>query len=83
MKAWQLQDAKARLSEVIQKAETEGPQHITVRGRPTAVLLSQQEYERLRGPRPGLVEFMRSSPLAGIELSFEREQTPTRQLDLG
>ena len=83
MKAWQLQDAKARLSEVIQKALAEGSQSITVRGHPTVVLLSQEEYERLRSPRPGFVEFMRSSPLAGIGVSFEREQTPTREVSLG
>ena len=80
MSAWQLQEAKARLSEVIQKAAVDGPQSITVRGRPTAVLLSQEEYERLRGSKPGFVDFLRSSPLAGIELLVEREQTPTREL---
>jgi hypothetical protein len=50
-----------------------------VSGRPTAVLLSQAEYERLRGPRLGFVNFMRVSPLAGIELPFKREQTPPQQ----
>jgi antitoxin Phd len=79
MTAWQLQDAKARLGEVIQRAAAEGPQTITARGRPSAVLLSLEEYHRLRGPRPGFVDFMRSSPLAGTEPSFEGEQTQPRQ----
>ena len=44
---WQLQEAKARLSEVIKKAQAEGPQHITVRGTSTAVVLSDSEYAQL------------------------------------
>ena len=45
MNTWQLQEAKARLSEVIKKAAKEGPQSITVHGESTAVIISQEEYE--------------------------------------
>lgn len=48
MSSWQLQDAKARLSEVVKKAGEEGPQHITLHGEPAAVVLSEAEYRRLR-----------------------------------
>lgn len=79
MEQWQLQDAKAHLSELVRRA-AQGPQLISVRGRPAAVLLSPEEYERLRaGPRPDLVTFLRESPLAGLDLVLEREQTPTRE----
>lgn len=50
MAVWPLQDAKARLSEVIRAAETE-PQHITLRGEEKAVILSASEYRRLRKSR--------------------------------
>lgn len=83
MDTWQLQDAKARLSEVVQRAATQGPQRITVRGRPTAVVISEAEYQRLHGPRPSFVDLMRASPLVGLDLDVPREQTPTRDLDLG
>lgn len=83
MGTWQLQDAKAHLSEVVQRAATEGPQRITVRGRPAAVVISEAEYQRLRGPRPSFVELMRSSPLVGLDLDLEREQSPTREVALG
>ncbi len=83
MDTWQLQDAKARLSEVVQRAATQGPQRITVHGRPMAVVISEAEYQRLHGPRPGFVDFMRASPLVDLDLDFPREQTPTRDLDLG
>jgi prevent-host-death family protein len=47
---WRLEEAKARLSEVVRRAGSEGPQRVTVRGRPAAVVLSAEEYERLSGP---------------------------------
>ena len=49
MHSWQIQDAKARLSEVIRGAEQDGPQEITYHGRSVAVLLSRAEYDRLAG----------------------------------
>lgn len=81
MKTWQLQEAKARLSEVI-KAAKEGPQNITVHGESTAVVLSSAEYERLKQPRGSFVEFMRRSPLLGLELDLRRKQTLTRESDI-
>ena len=45
-----------------------GPQTITVRGRRAAVVLSAQEYDRLKHPPSSLTEFLRASPLAGTEL---------------
>ena len=82
MSMWQLQEAKARLSEVIKKATKEGPQKITVYGEPAAVIISSKEYERLKHPRGSFVEFMRSSPLYGLELDLRREQTLTRDAEV-
>jgi prevent-host-death family protein len=82
MSTWQLQEAKARLSEVIKKAKKEGPQNITVHGSLTAVVLSSKEYERLKHPKGSFVEFMRRSPLYGIDLDLGRVQTLTREADV-
>jgi len=82
MSTWQLQAAKARLSEVIKKATKEGPQSITVRGEQTAIVISTEEYERLKHPRGSFVEFMRHSPLYGVELDLKRVQTLTREADV-
>jgi prevent-host-death family protein len=79
MRTWQLQEAKARLSEVIKQASQEGPQTITMRGEPTAVVISKDEYERLKQPRGSFVEFMRKSPLYGVDLDLKRERTLTRK----
>ena len=82
MGTWQLQEAKARLSEVIKKAAKEGPQKITVHGEATAVVISSEEYERLKHPKGSFVKFMRSSPLYGLELNLRREQTLTRDAEV-
>ena len=82
MKTWQLQEAKARLSEVIKQASKKGPQTITTRGEPTAIVISKGEYERLKQPRGSLVAFMRKSPLYGVNLALKRDQTLTRVTDI-
>ena len=82
MHAWQVQDAKARFSELLRSAASEGPQAITVRGRTTAVVMSQGEYERLKGRKPSLVEFLRASPLSGADLDIERDRSPSRDVEL-
>ncbi len=83
MQAWPIQDAKARLSEVIKLAEHDGPQEITLHGRPVAVLLSRSEFEKLSRRGQSFLEFMQGSPLYGLdEIEFEREQTVTRDISL-
>ena len=82
METWQLRDAKARFSEVLRRAKQGGPQQITVHGRPTAVVLSQDDYERLSAPKPSFMAFMRASPLVGVELEIERDTSPPRDVDL-
>ena len=76
MATWQVQEAKARFSELMRGADEAGPQTITVRGRRAAVLLSANDYDRLRSRKPSLTALMRASPLAGIELTVDRDQTP-------
>ena len=72
--------AKARLSELIRLAEREGPQEITVRGVPTAVVVSKAAFERLSGSKPSLVEFLQHSPLAGLDLKVDRDESPPRDV---
>lgn len=82
MRRWQLQEAKARLSELVKATEKEGPQEITVRGTGAAVLVSRADYERLTRRRDSFVEFMRKSPLAGLRLDLERDRSLTRDVAL-
>jgi len=83
MRTWQIQEAKARLSEVVKDAEREGPQELTWHGRPVAVVVSRAEYDRLAGTGESLVEFIRRSPLFGQDdIEFERDKSLTREVEL-
>lgn len=82
MSNWQLQEAKARLSEVVKKAAQEGPQHITLHGEPTAVVLSEADYQRLKKRPQRFVDFIRSSPLKGVELDLTRDRSVPRKVSL-
>jgi prevent-host-death family protein len=83
MKAqWPLQEAKNRLSHVVEQACTSGPQTITVRGREKVVVLAIDEYRRLTRPTDRLSEFLRRSPLHGIDLDVERSADTGRDVEL-
>ncbi len=79
--AWQLQEAKQRLSRLVQQALDDGPQVVTRHGEPVVVVLSAQEYRRLTGAEPDFVEFLLSSPdLSALEL--ERAEDLPRDVEL-
>ena len=82
---WQLQTAKARFSELFQKARLEGPQWVTRQGKDAVVVVSAEDFERLkrRSRQPeSLVEFFAKSPLAGANLDLERSDDFGREIDL-
>ncbi|HZD57789.1 MAG TPA: type II toxin-antitoxin system Phd/YefM family antitoxin [Anaerolineales bacterium] len=81
-KVWQLQDAKNRFSEVVNRALAEGPQIVTRRGEEVAVVLSTDEYNRLKKSKSSLREFFRESPLVGVDLEVERDQSYPRDTHL-
>lgn len=66
-------DAKAQLGALVERANREGPQGITVRGKPVAVLLSATDYARLTRRDKSLAAFMAASPLAGLDLDLSRD----------
>lgn len=68
---WTLANAKARLSEVIDRAQTV-PQIITRHGKPNAVVVSAEEWSRKTARKGTLTEFLLASPLRGDELELER-----------
>ena len=81
MHVWQMQEAKARLSEVVKCAESEGPQNITLHGQSVAVVVSRAMFERLTGNEHSLVDFMRRSPLHGADdIVLERNTSLTREV---
>jgi len=81
MEYWQLQDAKNRFSEVVEKALRNGPQIVKKRGVDTVVIVSVEEYRRLIRPKTTLVDFFRNSPLKGVGLDLERSKELPREVD--
>lgn len=75
---WQLQDAKNRFSEVVQAAQTTGPQIITKHGQETAVVIAYHEYRRLQLEQEPLSAFFRRSPLVNCELDLSRDSSGLR-----
>jgi antitoxin Phd len=80
--SWKLEEAKARFSEVVRLARSEGPQRVTVRGRESVAIISIEELDRLtkREPVKPLVEFMESLDLG--DLTLEREDDRGRDIPL-
>jgi antitoxin Phd len=72
-RGWKLQDAKAHFSEVVRRAQSEGPQRVTVRGKDTVVIISAEELKRLlpQERQSPFVEFMESLYVEGLDLSRE------------
>lgn len=79
-RTWSVFDAKAKFSEVVDLAVEQGPQIVTKRGEPTAVILSISDYQRLRGPKESFKEFLSNGPLGDIQL--DRLEGPGREIDL-
>ena len=67
---------------MVKRALKEGPQDITVRGEPVAVVISRAEYARLVHPKLGFLAFMRESPLNGAGVKCSREQSAVRKVTL-
>ncbi|MCJ7520536.1 MAG: type II toxin-antitoxin system Phd/YefM family antitoxin [Anaerolineaceae bacterium] len=78
---WQLQDAKSRFSELVERVLTNGVQIVTRRGKKTVVLLSVEEYQRLTRSAGSLSQFLINSPLAGSELAIERSKELPRIIE--
>ena len=81
--SWQLQEAKNRFSEVVEEALTHGPQTVTRHGREVVVVLSIEEYKRMKQPQKNLFQFFQESPLYGLELDITRSRELPRDIDLG
>lgn len=84
-KSWQVQDAKARFSELFRRARSEGPQLITRQGKEAVVMISTEHYERLVGKAnqpKSLLQFFRESPLVGAELDLQRGKDEGRDVTL-
>lgn len=82
---WQLQDAKARFSEVFRLARERGPQRVTKHGREAVVVITAEEYTRLadsEARKGSLSEFFAASPLRGSGIDLDRPRDFGRDIRL-
>ena len=83
---WSLQDAKARFSELVRLAHSDGPQHVTLHGRDAVVIVDAEEFSRLKGARSGelLIEALQASPHRDIDIEIKPRRTtmPVRPVEL-
>ena len=79
--AWQLQAAKQRFSELVERAQREGPQVVTKHGRDAVVVVSVDDYRRLTGGDDDFLEFLRSAPDFDV-LDLTRSQDLAREIEL-
>ena len=81
---WLLQDAKARFSELVRRVRSEGPQRVTVHGRDEVVVISAEEFRRLKGDLTGeaLIAAMQASPYRDIDIEPARMPMPVRKVSM-
>jgi len=81
---WLLQDAKARFNELVRRVHSDGPQHVTVHGRDEVVIISADEFRRLKGDLRGdvLIAAMQASPHRDVEIEPRRTEMPVREVSL-
>ena len=80
MKIWQLQEAKSKLSQVINMAVNESPQLITRNGKPIAYVVSAETYEKKH--KSSILDVLLSSPHKDIELDLERINDLPREIEI-
>jgi prevent-host-death family protein len=81
MATWQVQDAKTRLSEVIERARSEGPQTITRHGTERAVVLSIEDYRALAANKPDFKAYLLGGPKVQ-DFAVERERDNSRDIEV-
>jgi prevent-host-death family protein len=79
---WTVAEAKARFSELLEQAQSKGPQTITRHGRTAAVVVSPEEWERKTKRTGNLAEFFAASPLGESGVEIKRRRGRPRKVDL-
>jgi prevent-host-death family protein len=79
---WTVAEAKAKFSEMIDRAMSQGPQTITRKGRTAAVLVGAEEWQRKTKRVGNLAEFFAASPLRGSSLKLRRLKQRARKITL-
>ncbi len=80
---WTVAEAKARFSEMVERARDGGPQVITRNGHPAVVVVSAEEWEQKTKRIGSLIDFFATSPLRGSGVEIKTSRSVFRDVDLG
>lgn len=79
---WQLQEAKNKFSNLVDKARHDGPQVVTKHGKESVVIIAIEDYQKLNKPTSDLISFFKKSPLSDINLDLTRDKSSPRDVEL-
>jgi prevent-host-death family protein len=86
MATWALADAKAKFSEVVDKAVNHGPQEVTRNGKDAVMVVSKQDWLNSRRvpaqSHRSMADFFRESPLSGSDIDLRRKRSTARKIEL-
>lgn len=84
LRAWKLEEAKARFSELVRLAREHAPQRVTVHGEDAVIVLSAADYARLApmAEQPSLHTLLSHSPLKDLDFEQAGVRSPVRGVDL-
>lgn len=81
-KVWQLQEAKAKFSKLVDDAIRDGYQTITRNGEVVAIVVSQKDFEYYRKPEGTLIDFFNRAPFPDVDLDLSRDKDSGRDTEL-
>ena len=81
-KTWQLQEAKAQFSQLVNETIEDGFQTITRNGHPVVVMISHKEFQRFQRPKDTIVDFFKKAPFPDLDLEIGRDKDTGREIDL-
>jgi prevent-host-death family protein len=79
---WQLQEAKNKFSNLVDKARHDGPQVVTKHGKESVVIIAIEDYQKFNKPTSDLISFFKKSPLSDINLDLTRDKSSSRNIEL-
>ena len=79
---WQIQEAKAKFSQLVEDASVKGYQIITKQGEPVAVILSKRAFDKMTQSKTSLLNFFKAASCQEIELNIQRSKDLPRELNL-
>lgn len=79
---WQIQEAKAKFSQLIEDANMKGYQTITKQGEPIAVILSKREFDKMTQSKTSFLNFFKAAPCQEVEVNIQRSKDLPREFEL-